>query len=70
MVFRIDKCLYKHTGKLILSYARNLIWIIHELRLLQRRGMEGEAVVYYRETRHNEADAVRSARPKGKKCRL
>ena len=25
------------------------------------QGMEGEAVVYYRETRHNEADAVRSA---------
>ena len=39
------------------------IWIITELRLLQIRGMEGEAVVYYRETRHNEADAARSARP-------
>jgi hypothetical protein len=35
-------------------------WIIHEFRLLQMQGMEGEAVVYYRETRHNEADAVRS----------
>jgi len=26
------------------------------------QGMEGEAVVYHREIRHNEADAVRSAR--------
>jgi len=34
------------------------------------QGMEGEAVVYYRETRHNGADAVRLARLKGKKCRL
>jgi len=33
------------------------------------RGMESEAVVYYRDTRHNEADAVRLARQKGKKCR-
>jgi len=32
------------------------------------QGMEGEAVVYYRETRQNEADAVRSARLKGKRC--
>jgi hypothetical protein len=38
-------------------------WIIHELRLLEMQGMEGEAVVYYRETRHNAADEVRSARP-------
>ena len=34
------------------------------------QGMEGEAVVYHRETRHNAADAVRSARPEGKECRL
>ena len=33
------------------------------------QGMEGEAVVYHRETRHNAADAVRSIRPKGKECR-
>ncbi len=39
-----------------------LTWIIHESRLPQMQGMEGEAVVYYRETRHNEADVVRSAR--------
>jgi hypothetical protein len=44
------------------------IWIIHELRLQQMQGMESEAVVHYRETRHNEADAVRSARLKGKGC--
>ena len=34
------------------------------------QGMEGEAVVDYRETRHNAADSVRSIRPKGKRCRL
>ena len=33
-------------------------------------GMEGEAVVYHRETRHNASDAVRSARLERKKCRL
>jgi len=44
-------------------------WIIHEWRLRQMEGMEGEAVVYHRETRHNASDAVRSARPKGKRCR-
>jgi hypothetical protein len=44
-------------------------WIIHESSLRQMQGMEGEAVVYHRETRHNEADAVRSARPEGKNCR-
>jgi len=38
-------------------------WIIHGLRLRQMKGMEGEAVVYHREIRHNAADAVRSARP-------
>jgi hypothetical protein len=31
-------------------------------------GMEGEAVVYHRETRYNASDAVRSARPEGKRC--
>ena len=41
-------------------------WIIHESRLLQLQGMEGEAVVYHRETRHNAEDAVRLARPEGK----
>jgi hypothetical protein len=45
-------------------------WIIHGLRVRQMQGMEGEAVVYHRETLHNAADAVRSARPKGKNCRL
>jgi len=44
-------------------------WIIHESRLRQMEGMEGEAVVYHCETLHNAADAVRLARPKGKKCR-
>jgi len=42
------------------------IWIIHEPRLGQMQGMEGEAVVGHRETRHNPADVVRLARPKGK----
>ncbi len=32
-------------------------------------GMEGEAVVYHRETRHNVPYAVKSARPEGKNCR-
>jgi len=31
------------------------------------QGMEGEAVVYHRETRHNEADGLILARPKGKR---
>jgi hypothetical protein len=43
---------------------------IHELSLPQMQDMEGEAVVYYCETRHNAADGVRSTRLKGKKCRL
>ena len=44
-------------------------WVIHESSLLQMQGLEGEAVVYHRETRHNAADAVRSVRPEGKRCR-
>ncbi len=42
-------------------------WVMHELRLLQMQGLEGEAVVYHCETRQNAADAVRSARPRGVK---
>ena len=43
--------------------------MIHGPRLWQMQGLEGEAVVYHRETRQNAADAVRSARPEGKECR-
>jgi len=34
------------------------------------QGMEGEAVVYHREARHNAADGAILVRPKGNKCRL
>jgi hypothetical protein len=44
-------------------------WTIHELRLPQMQDMEGEAVVYYRETRQSAADGVRSTRLEGKRCR-
>jgi hypothetical protein len=44
-------------------------WNIYELKLPQMQGVEGEAVVYYRETRHNATDGARSTRPKGKRCR-
>jgi len=38
-------------------------WIMHEPRLGQTQGMEGETVVYYRETRHNAADGAILVRP-------
>ena len=48
---------------------RQLAWIIHELRLVQIRGLAGEDVVFHLESRCNEEDALRSTRLKGKKCR-
>lgn len=46
----------------------NLSWIIHEMRLVYIRGLAGDDVVFYLESRRNEEDALRSARMKGKKC--
>ncbi len=45
-----------------------LAWIIHESRLLQLQGTGRAAVVPSPQTACNEADAVRSARSKSKKC--
>ena len=42
---------------------------MHELRLVQVRGLAGEDVVLHFESRCNEEDAPRSARLKGKKGR-
>ena len=46
-----------------------LLWIIHELRLVQMRGTTDEDVVFHLEFLCNKEDAPRSARLKGKKCR-
>jgi hypothetical protein len=43
--------------------------MIHELRLVQIRGLAGEDVVFHLESRYNKEDALRSARLKGKKGR-
>ncbi len=39
------------------GFLIRLARIIHEPRLRQMEGMEGEAVVYHRETRHNAVPA-------------
>jgi len=44
-------------------------WIIHELRLLQRQGRDPRSCSELPQVGYNEADAVRSARPEGKKYR-
>ena len=44
-------------------------WVIHESRLLYIRGTAHDAVVLPPRLGCNEVDAVRSARPKGKRCR-
>ena len=43
--------------------------IIHGSRLVQIRGTVGEDVVFHLESHCNEEDVLRSARPKGKRCR-
>ncbi len=46
-----------------------LTWIINEPSLLQMRGGGPCRCTSVPQMDRNEADAVRSARPKGKKCR-
>jgi len=44
-------------------------WVIHESRLLQMRGAGPWSCGFPPRLVRNKADAVRSARPKGKRCR-